>query len=225
MIRPFGRRITDEDGAGASVFDTARTALSDSDSDREGDRDNGLVARGTIDVDRVWTMLVAQLEGHDGPDDPGFGGALGSDGPEDGGPDDDGPAHGGQGGAAPEDDGPGGGPDGRAPDSGACRSTDTTAAATMTAKTSTDSVLSGPPAALVRARGSSGYRPSTDLRRYLRMIHPRCVFPHCGRPASRAQMDHLREYDHLAPELGGGTTADQLQPLCVAHHQLKTAGE
>ncbi len=237
VIRPFGRRITDEDGAGASVFDTARTVLSDSDGER--DRDEEGVARGTIDVDRVWTMLVAQLEGHDGPDDPGFGGALGGDGPDGDGPRDDGPRDDGPDdgpvGDGPELDGPddhgpdgnepSGGPDGRAPDSGASRSTGTTTVTGTTTKTDTDSASSGPPVALVRARGSSGYRPSTDLRRYLRMIHPRCVFPHCGRPASRAQIDHRREYDHLAPELGGGTTADQLQPLCVAHHQLKTAGE
>ncbi|WP_343953073.1 HNH endonuclease signature motif containing protein [Tsukamurella spumae] len=83
----------------------------------------------------------------------------------------------------------------------------------------------GAPPALVRARGSSGYRPSADLRRYLRLIHPRCVFPHCNRPAARAQIDHRREYDHTAPELGGQTTAEQIQPLCISHHQLKTAGQ
>ncbi|NKY20720.1 HNH endonuclease signature motif containing protein, partial [Tsukamurella spumae] len=64
-----------------------------------------------------------------------------------------------------------------------------------------------------------------DLRRYLRLIHPRCVFPHCNRPAARAQIDHRREYDHTAPELGGKTTAEQIQPLCISHHQLKTAGQ
>lgn len=83
----------------------------------------------------------------------------------------------------------------------------------------------GLPGALVTARGSSGYRPSADLRRYLRLVFPRCVFPFCNRPASRAQIDHRREYDHRAPELGGGTTAEQIQPLCVAHHQVKTAGD
>lgn len=54
---------------------------------------------------------------------------------------------------------------------------------------------------------------------------PRCVFPHCARPSAWAQIDHRREYDHRAPELGGTTIAEQIQPLCVAHHQLKTAGE
>ncbi|GAB3135229.1 hypothetical protein GCM10027289_28560 [Tsukamurella serpentis] len=79
--------------------------------------------------------------------------------------------------------------------------------------------------ALVRARGATGYRPSADLDRYVRLVFPRCVFPFCTRPASRAQLDHRREYDHRSPELGGRTTADEIQPLCIAHHQLKTAGE
>ncbi|MGV7591780.1 hypothetical protein PJI74_29815, partial [Mycobacterium kansasii] len=46
--------------------------------------------------------------------------------------------------------------------------------------------------AVVRARGSAGYRPSADLRRYLRLVFPRCVFPFCNRPASQAQIDHRR---------------------------------
>ncbi|WP_248489343.1 HNH endonuclease signature motif containing protein [Tsukamurella sp. PLM1] len=50
------------------------------------------------------------------------------------------------------------------------------------------------------------------------------MFPFCGRPASRAQIDHRTEFDHRDPGLGGATTAEQLQPLCVPHHQLKTAG-
>lgn len=77
---------------------------------------------------------------------------------------------------------------------------------------------------MVRARGSRGYRPSADLERYLRLTIPRCVFPYCSRPASRAQLDHSREFDHRAAELGGRTTADCLQPLCIAHHHVKTAG-
>ncbi len=78
---------------------------------------------------------------------------------------------------------------------------------------------------LVRAAGSAGYRPSADLLRYLTLLYPRCVFPLCTRPASRCQIDHSREYDHDSPSAGGATAADNLQPLCIAHHQLKTAGE
>ncbi len=80
------------------------------------------------------------------------------------------------------------------------------------------------PRALVIAQGSSGYRFSADLGRYFRILFPRCVFPMCTRPASRCQIDHRREYDHSDPANGGRSTADNGQPLCIPHHQLKTAG-
>lgn len=80
------------------------------------------------------------------------------------------------------------------------------------------------PRALVIAQGSTGYRFSADLTRYLALLYPRCVFPLCTRPASRCQLDHAREYDHRDPSRGGATTAGNGQPLCLPHHQLKTAG-
>ncbi|KXP14278.1 HNH endonuclease signature motif containing protein [Tsukamurella pseudospumae] len=80
------------------------------------------------------------------------------------------------------------------------------------------------PRALVIAQGSTGYRFSADLKRYFHILFPRCVFPMCTRPASRCQIDHRREYDHADPERGGASTADNGQPLCLPHHQLKTAG-
>ncbi|RDB48480.1 HNH endonuclease signature motif containing protein [Tsukamurella tyrosinosolvens] len=79
-------------------------------------------------------------------------------------------------------------------------------------------------AALVRARGSADYRLTADLVRYLTILHPRCVFPLCTRPARRCEIDHSREYDHVDPARGGRTAANNLQPLCKKHHQLKTAG-
>ncbi|WP_158635097.1 HNH endonuclease signature motif containing protein [Tsukamurella asaccharolytica] len=78
--------------------------------------------------------------------------------------------------------------------------------------------------ALVRARGSGTYRLTADLARYLTLLYPRCVFPLCTRPARRCQIDHSREFDHTDPRRGGRTAADNLQPLCTKHHQLKTAG-
>ncbi|CAM3616756.1 DUF222 domain-containing protein [Tsukamurella ocularis] len=104
----------------------------------------------------------------------------------------------------------------------------TPAASAASAASITPAVSSAPsavsPRALVIAQGSSGYRFSADLTRYLALLYPRCVFPLCTRPASRCQLDHAREYDHRDPTRGGATTARNGQPLCVPHHQLKTAG-
>ncbi|MET9326857.1 DUF222 domain-containing protein [Tsukamurella sp. NPDC003166] len=77
---------------------------------------------------------------------------------------------------------------------------------------------------LVKAHGAHGYRLTADLATYLTLLYPRCVFPMCTRPAHRCQIDHSTEYDHHQPTAGGATTADNLQPLCTAHHRLKTAG-
>lgn len=79
-------------------------------------------------------------------------------------------------------------------------------------------------APLVTAHSSAGYRLTADLTRYLTLLYPRCVFPLCTRPAARCEIDHSTEYDHHQPTAGGTTTADNLQPLCKAHHRLKTAG-
>ncbi|TWS19850.1 DUF222 domain-containing protein [Tsukamurella asaccharolytica] len=77
---------------------------------------------------------------------------------------------------------------------------------------------------LVKARGTAGYRLTADLARYLTLLYPRCVFPMCTRPAARCEIDHSTEYDHHDPAAGGASSADNLQPLCKAHHRLKTAG-
>jgi hypothetical protein len=74
------------------------------------------------------------------------------------------------------------------------------------------------------ARGATGYRLTADQRAYLLMMIPRCVFPGCCRPARSCQYDHRQEYDHTDPDQGGRTTIENLQPLCLAHHQLKSAG-
>ncbi len=132
----------------------------------------------------------------EGHSGPGDGGAF------DGGPPDGGPPVG--------PNGPGGDPD--PPDGGSPRGG------------SSGGDRPDPSGVIVTAQGSGGYRPSADLRRYLRLVFPRCVFPYCTCPASRAQLDHRREFDHRDPAFGGATTAEELQPLCVAHHQLKTAG-
>lgn len=53
-----------------------------------------------------------------------------------------------------------------------------------------------------------------------------CVFPHCTRPAHRADLDHITPYD----DGGGGsappgqTRAENLAALCRNHHRHKTFG-
>ncbi|WP_197466864.1 HNH endonuclease signature motif containing protein [Tsukamurella pseudospumae] len=211
VIRPFGRRITDHDDAAG----LSSRAACDASSETE--------PRGAIDFQWAWRDIVARLEGHDDPGGTGF-----DFGPDDHGPDDGAP----DGNTSPDDESPddgdpddGGLDDGHAGDTYADDDESDDSGMNDSDQLPVEADPVGAPPALVRARGSSGYRPSADLRRYLRLIHPRCVFPHCNRPAARAQIDHRREYDHTSPELGGQTTAEQIQPLCISHHQLKTAGE
>lgn len=163
--------------------------------------------RGCLDVTRLWAEIVVLLEGHSGPGDGwSFDGPAGPAGPPDGGP-------------------PGGPPRASGVDPETTADPTCGSDGTCPDPMSADESGRAGRAPVVTARGSTGYRPSADLRRYLRLVFPRCVFPYCTRPASRAQLDHRREFDHRDPALGGETSADELQPLCVAHHQLKTAGE
>lgn len=202
-IRPFGQRV--DESAIAEQLPPGRTEREQTSVPAAGF--DG--PRGRLDFAAVWANIVVRLEGHAGPSD-GDGTWFGGGPPDDLPPDcppPDGPPPPPRRDDDPDDDL---GPRGAHPDIGV--------------GVDVDACDAGGAGAVVSARGSRGYRPSADLRRYLRLVFPRCVFPYCTRPASRAQVDHRREYDHRDPELGGGTSADQLQPLCVAHHQLKSAG-
>lgn len=204
-IRPFGQRITDEPATPVPAADP-RTPAAPSTMPRRSDSDT---ERETLDFDWQWDRIVLYFDRHD---DPGGGVPPGDGGPRGDGPFDSGLRPLDDDREAPEPPDP--------PDATHARhSEDRTTA--EPARTDDDA----PTHALVQARGAAGYRPSADLKRYLRLVFPRCVFPHCNRPAAQAQIDHRREYDHRAPELGGQTTADQIQPLCLVHHQLKTAGD
>ncbi len=60
------------------------------------------------------------------------------------------------------------------------------------------------------------YRPSEDLRMWVRLRERTCSFYGCSRPASRCELDHL------TPWAGDGATSeDNLYPLCRRHHMLK----
>jgi hypothetical protein len=64
--------------------------------------------------------------------------------------------------------------------------------------------------------GTTRRRPTTDQRRRVSIRRPRCVFPGCRTPASRADLDHT-----VAFADGGPTTDDNLAPLCRHHHRMK----
>jgi hypothetical protein len=61
-----------------------------------------------------------------------------------------------------------------------------------------------------------GYRPSTQLERFIRCRDMTCRFPGCDRPAEFADIDHTIPYPF------GPTHASNLKCLCRKHHLLKT---
>lgn len=63
------------------------------------------------------------------------------------------------------------------------------------------------------------YRPSEQLRRFLRIRDGHCRFPGCPSPPSRCDLDHT-----FAAEEGGPTKADNLAHLCRGDHTLKHHG-
>jgi hypothetical protein len=65
--------------------------------------------------------------------------------------------------------------------------------------------------------GLKAYRPSAALRRLVEAQHPTCGMPGCSRPAHTCQTDHRKERRD-----DGRTDSDNLGPLCLMHHQLKT---
>jgi hypothetical protein len=61
-----------------------------------------------------------------------------------------------------------------------------------------------------------GYRPSTQLQRFIRCRDMTCRFPGCDRPAE------LCDVDHTIPYPAGLTHPSNLKCLCRKHHLLKT---
>jgi len=62
-----------------------------------------------------------------------------------------------------------------------------------------------------------GYTPSSDQRQQAALLHETCAFPYCHRLAEVCDLDHRVPYDK-----GGGTSSDNLTPLCRSHHRSKT---
>jgi len=64
--------------------------------------------------------------------------------------------------------------------------------------------------------GVDRYRPSGELRRFLRIRDQHCRFPACRMPPWRSDVDHTVDAAH-----GGPTCEDNLATLCRRHHTLK----
>ena len=60
------------------------------------------------------------------------------------------------------------------------------------------------------------YRPSAKLGAFVRMTSMTCAFPGCGRPAHKADLDHV------TPWPAGATHPGNLRPYCREHHLIKT---
>lgn len=60
------------------------------------------------------------------------------------------------------------------------------------------------------------YRPSEQLRRFLRARDEHCRFVGCRQPVHRCDADHTVDHAH-----GGETSEDNLATLCRRHHVLK----
>jgi hypothetical protein len=69
-----------------------------------------------------------------------------------------------------------------------------------------------------------GYEVPDRLREQIVLRDQTCVFPWCSHPARRCQMDHVHPYDQQHPDRGGQTASDNIAPLCLKHHRLKTRG-
>ncbi len=65
-------------------------------------------------------------------------------------------------------------------------------------------------------RAENRYRPSATLSAFVRMTAMTCAFPGCGRPAHKADLDHL------TPWPAGATHPGNLRPYCREHHLIKT---
>lgn len=86
-------------------------------------------------------------------------------------------------------------------------------------------VLTEPSTGAYLPLAADTYRPSAALLEHLRQRGPTCAVPGCTRSVCTAsENDHIREYDHAHPELGGRTSSENCHLLCWMHHRMKTEG-
>ncbi|MEP9417684.1 DUF222 domain-containing protein [Gordonia sp. VNQ95] len=78
---------------------------------------------------------------------------------------------------------------------------------------------------LLPPSGALTYRIPAWLREKIIELDGTCRYPHCGRPASECQIDHLVKFVHQDPITGGWTVEFNLMPLCTPDHQRKVRHE
>ena len=64
--------------------------------------------------------------------------------------------------------------------------------------------------------GTSTYRPSPRIRRFVQQRDGHCRFPGCQRAATRCEPDHI-----IAFVRSGQTTVGNLVSVCKHHHRVK----
>ena len=89
-------------------------------------------------------------------------------------------------------------------------------------------LVTDPVTGILTDYSTTSYRPGKVLRAAVTARDQACCFPQCDRPARWADLDHIQPFDH-APDprsrpygAPGQTRAQNLQPLCRAHHLAKT---
>ncbi len=80
-------------------------------------------------------------------------------------------------------------------------------------------LLTDPATGALLDYGTTRYSPPPDLVDYVVARDRWCVFPGCGQPAHRCQLDHTKAY----PD--GPTSSTNLAPLSGPHHNAKTDGK
>ena len=71
--------------------------------------------------------------------------------------------------------------------------------------------------------GTTSYKPSAALARFVKTRDRTCIFPTCNRSAERCDIEHRQPY---RPGVSGGGRTDRtnLRPQCGNHHKVKHAG-
>jgi Domain of unknown function (DUF222) len=78
-------------------------------------------------------------------------------------------------------------------------------------------MLTDPTTGKALGLGTTRYRPTAELARFIKARDTTCEFPGCHQPSYRCDLDHCKEHRSHGP-----TDPDNLHPLCRRHHNLKT---